>query len=140
MRRRRGQRRPRSDGAPPRRQASRDQLLDPPFVAPERPLATVLEAQGEAGEVAEAVVADAHHLAGELDGFPERLRSTKAVRHTVTVHIGRELERVRRAVNCRLAGPVAERCRAHARALTTEEVLAYALDDGVLKPVSRQTG
>ncbi|WP_448627174.1 ATP-binding protein [Geodermatophilus sp. URMC 64] len=49
------------------------------------------------------------------------------------VPVGRQLERARTTARRRLAGPVAERCRARARAMTTEEAISFALapcDDG----------
>ncbi|HYW22681.1 MAG TPA: LuxR C-terminal-related transcriptional regulator [Terriglobales bacterium] len=45
------------------------------------------------------------------------------------VEIGRRLATARQRADRRLARPVAERCRARARAMTTEEVIALALEE-----------
>jgi non-specific serine/threonine protein kinase len=62
------------------------------------------------------------------------LEAAAAVRERTGVHgfpveIGRRFERAHQAVARRLAPPVIERCRALARAMTTDEVLADALDE-----------
>jgi non-specific serine/threonine protein kinase len=73
-----------------------------------------------------------------LDDDPRRaltlLEAATAVRERCgvagfPVEIGRQLERASAAAERRLARPVAERCRERGRAFTTEEALAYALDE-----------
>jgi predicted ATPase/DNA-binding CsgD family transcriptional regulator len=52
------------------------------------------------------------------------------------IHIGRQLGRARDTARGRLAAPVAERCRTRARAMTTDEVVGYALAD--MPPTARR--
>ncbi len=47
------------------------------------------------------------------------------------VHIGRQLDRARQAALRRMPRHVAERCHARARAMTTDEAIAYALADAL---------
>jgi DNA-binding NarL/FixJ family response regulator len=50
--------------------------------------------------------------------------------HRFPVEVGRQLDRARLAAERRLARPVAEACRARARAMSTGEALACALGEG----------
>ena len=74
----------------------------------------------------------------DIDSDPRRaltlLQAAVAMREragvaTFPVHIAAQLDRARDAACRRLAATVADQCRARARAITTEEVLAYALAD-----------
>jgi non-specific serine/threonine protein kinase len=105
-----------------------------------RHLRAVLELNLQAGVTASAI-GGLGQLA--LDDDPRRaltlLEAATALRERCgvagfPVEIGRQLEQARTEARRRLARPAAERCRTHARGLTTEEALAYALSETAAPP------
>ncbi|HKD97088.1 MAG TPA: LuxR C-terminal-related transcriptional regulator [Micromonosporaceae bacterium] len=89
------------------------------------------------GGVTATAVGGLGELAGRDD--PSRalvlLEAAEAVRERAGVRgfpvfVAKQLDRAREAARGRMAGPVADRCRERARAMTTDEVLAFALADG----------